>query len=83
MLNVSRLFFTWHAHSTDGFEQFGFPLVFFERGGMSYQENWYYSFFIADICIALVLAYAAAQWLRDGRLARAANSGREELNDVG
>ena len=65
-LNLLRLLVTWRAYGTDGFEQIGFPFVFFECGGFSHQENWYYHWLAADICIAIVGAAYAAHLLRDG-----------------
>ena len=65
-LNLLRLFQTWGDYGTDGFEQIGFPFVFFERGGSAYQENRYYHWLGADIVIAIVGAAWAAHLLRDG-----------------
>ena len=69
LLNTLRLGVTWHAFGTDGMEQIGFPFVFFERGGFAYHEQWYYHLFIADVFIALVVAYGFAHLLRDGWIA--------------
>ncbi|MEZ6094819.1 MAG: hypothetical protein R3C03_11395 [Pirellulaceae bacterium] len=52
-INASRLWITRHAFQTDGMEQIGFPLVFFERGGFSYHENWYFEMLAFDVVIAI------------------------------
>ena len=81
-LNASRLWFTWRAFQTDRMEQVGFPFVFFERGGFSYHENWYYEMLAMDIGIAFVAAYGAAHVLRDGWAAAFRRIQSWGLNDI-
>ncbi len=60
-LNLARLVLTWRAFGADGYEQIGFPLVFFERGGVAYTEKLYLHFLFADLAIAVGVAYLAAR----------------------
>lgn len=68
-LNVFRLWLTWRAWGTDGMEQIGFPFVFFERGGYSWHENWYYEMLAIDVGVAFVGAYGFARVFRGGVIA--------------
>ncbi len=68
-LNLFRLWLTWRAWGTDGMEQIGFPFVFFERGGFSWHENWYYEMLAIDVGVAFVGAYAIAHAFRHGLIA--------------
>lgn len=65
-LNLLRLAITWRAYRTDGMEQIGFPFAFFERGGLSYREDWHVHLLAADVAIALAFAIGFAHVLRDG-----------------
>lgn len=59
-LSLLRQLMTWRAFGTDGLEQIGWPWVFFERGGYSYGEFFYPQWLVADILVAVGLAYFAA-----------------------
>lgn len=56
-LNVLRLALTWKAYGTDGYEQVGWPWAFYERGGFSWGEHFYPLLFLADLAVAIGLAY--------------------------
>ncbi len=81
-LNASRLWFTWRAFQLDGMEKVGFPFVFFERGGFSYHESWYYEMLAMDVGIAFVAAYVIAYVLRDGWGAAFRNIQTWGLDDI-
>ena len=65
-LNFARLLVTWHAYHGDGYEQIGFPLVVFERGGFSYSETIYWKRFVVNGLLAIIVAFWGAHVLRDG-----------------
>jgi hypothetical protein len=65
-INALSLYFTWKAFGFDGFECVGWPFVFFERGGFSYQVNFYPLPFAVDFSIAFGVAYISAQGTRNG-----------------
>lgn len=65
-LNAYRLWDTWGAYKTDGMEQLGFPIVFWERGGFCAYENLYFHFLAIDIALAVAFAYLFSYALRDG-----------------
>ena len=65
-LNFVRLFLTWRAFGTDGYEQIGFPFVAFERGGNSYSQTIYWHWSAANAILAIAVAYVGAKILRDG-----------------
>jgi hypothetical protein len=58
-LSFLRLSMTWRDFGTDGFEQVGWPWVFYERGGISYAEFFYPQWLAADVLVAIGLAYFA------------------------
>jgi hypothetical protein len=60
-LNLLRLAMTWKAYGTDGYEQVGWPWAFYERGGFSGGEHFYPSLFLADVAVALGLAYVSGR----------------------
>ena len=66
MLNLLPLWFTWSGYGADGYERVGFPFTFLERGGFSYRLHVHYGWLAADVGMAVVLAYAGAESLRDG-----------------
>ncbi|MEX2174733.1 MAG: hypothetical protein WD872_10250 [Pirellulaceae bacterium] len=65
-LNVLRLMNTWRGWRYDGFEQIGWPWVFFERGGFSYGEYFYPHWLAADLGVAAGLACLGASATRHG-----------------
>ena len=60
------LLFTWEAHHRDGLEQFGFPVVIFERGGFSGEEHFYPGALVVDLVIVVCFAATYAELTRDG-----------------
>jgi hypothetical protein len=65
-LNLLRLAMTWKAYGTDGYEQIGWPWAFHERGGFSWGEHFYPLLFLADVAVAIGLAYIGGRFtLRD------------------
>lgn len=65
-LNGLRLVMTWEAYGLDGYEQVGWPWVFYERGGFSYGEYFYPWLIAADVAVAIGLAYFGGRFtLRD------------------
>jgi hypothetical protein len=65
-LSAARLVITWRDYATVSMEQIGFPFVFFERGGLAYQESWYYEMIAVDVIVAIAVAYGFAHALRNG-----------------
>jgi hypothetical protein len=51
-----RLIVTWEAYKLDGSEQFGFPLTLFERGGFSFQTQFYLWNAMLNLLCACVVA---------------------------
>jgi hypothetical protein len=65
-INVIPLFVTWGAYATDGYEQIGWPLVFYESGGVGGVEAFYPLHMLGDLAVALGVSYVVARALKDG-----------------
>ena len=68
-LNFARLLLTWQAFQGDAFEQIGFPLVGFERGGLSFSQRTYCASIGANLAVGLLVSFFGAKFLRDGWIA--------------
>ncbi len=63
-LNAIRLFLTWRAYYTDGTQQIGFPFTFYEYGGFSPRENWYFDMLVIDFFVSIIGTIWIASLLR-------------------